>query len=68
MSPKFLKETILPETNSLPLKIDPWKRRFRTWKPSFLGANMLVLGSVSNVQLAKDQQLVFFSDQQLAVC
>ena len=24
----------------------PWKRRFRTWKPPFLGA-MLVLGSVS---------------------
>ena len=24
-------------TASLPLKIDPWKKRFRTWKPSFLG-------------------------------
>ena len=30
----------LPETKSLPLKMGaPWKRRFRTWKPSFLGAN-----------------------------
>ena len=29
----------LPETNSLPLKIGaPWKRRFRAWKPPFLGA------------------------------
>ncbi len=29
----------LSETNSSPLeKIDPWKRRFRTWKPPFLGA------------------------------
>ena len=39
----------LPETNSSPLKIgglplELW--RFRTWKPPFLGANMLVLGRV----------------------
>ena len=34
----------LPETNSSPQKIGaPWKtRRFRTWKPPFLGAKMLV--------------------------
>ena len=36
----------LPETNSSPLKLGaPWKRRFRTWKPPFLG-DMLVLGSL----------------------
>ena len=36
----------LPETNSLPLKMGPpWKRRFRNWKPPFLGA-MWVSGRV----------------------
>ena len=29
-------------------KMDPWKRRFRTWKPSFSGS-MLVFGGVSQV-------------------
>ena len=36
----------LPETNSSPLKIDPWKFGDSCWKPPFVGANMLVLGSV----------------------
>ena len=31
--------TTLPETNSSPLKITLWKRRFRTWKASFLQAS-----------------------------
>ena len=35
----------LPETNSLHLKIDPWKFGDSYWKPPFLGA-MLVLGRV----------------------
>ena len=44
----------LPETNSLPLEIGaPWKRRFRTWKPSFSGA-MLVSGRVYNMDTKKD--------------
>ena len=34
-----------PETNSSPLKIDPWKFGDSYWKPPFLGA-MLVSGRV----------------------
>ena len=38
-----------------PLKIDPWKRRFRTWKPSFLGAMHVSLpeGNISTSSLVK---------------
>ncbi len=39
-------QTTLPETNSSPLKIDPWKFGDSHWKPPFSGA-MLVLGSVT---------------------
>ena len=38
-------------TASLPLKIDPWKRRFRTWKPPFFGSKLLVLGRVEGKYL-----------------
>ena len=37
----------LPETNSSPLKIDPWKFGDSYWKPPFLMA-ILVLGSFGN--------------------
>ena len=36
----------LPKFNMVHLKMAPWNRRFRTWKPSFLGS-MLNLGTVS---------------------
>ena len=32
----------LPEANKTPEKIGPWKRRFRTWKPPFLGTKMIL--------------------------
>ena len=37
--PTNIPKKTLPETNISPPKIDNWKRRFRTWKPLFLGAN-----------------------------
>ena len=38
--------TTLPETNSSPLKIDPWKRRFLLETTIFRGYVMLVSGRV----------------------
>ena len=34
----------LPETNSSPLKIDPWKFGDSYWKPPFLGAMLVFRG------------------------
>ena len=45
----------LPETNISILKIDPWKRRFRTWKPSFFGGDVtLVSGRSIPTNRARD--------------
>ena len=54
---------ILPETNSSPLKIDPWKRS-SYWKPPFLGA-MLVLGSVQDQKLRLKKYFLVFLDAKL---
>ena len=39
----------LPEANKTPEKIGPWKRRFRTWKPPFLGTKLILFqeGTIS---------------------
>ena len=44
--PKKVGQVPFPKFNMVHLKIPPWNRRFRTWKPSFLGS-MLNLGTVS---------------------
>ena len=41
-------DTTLPETNSSPLNIDPWKRRFLLETTILRGYVMLVLGSVTS--------------------
>ena len=50
--PKFRPKDVeltLPETNSSPLKIDPWKKEIPVGNHNFLGAT-LVLGSVYRQQ------------------
>ena len=54
--PLFFFWVSLPETNSSPLKIDPWKRRFLL-ETSIFGGKLLVSGKVSP---QKKQPAIFF--------
>ena len=44
-----LNNVTLPETKSLPLKIDGWKTLLSFWDGLFSGAKTLVSGSVVNL-------------------
>ena len=50
-----LMEPTLPETNSSPLKIDPWKFGDSYWKSPFLGC-MLVLRTVHILCFGGDEE------------
>ena len=50
MSFVSFREGTLPETNSSPLKIDPWKREISIGNHHFLGA-MLVSGRVTQISI-----------------
>ena len=52
----------LPETNSSPLKIDPWNLGDSYWKPPFCWGAMLVLGRVSTLKKTEQGNIPFFCD------